>query len=713
MSEAAAHSAPKGKGKEPVPEFIQRRLDMFNKMEDKTPKVDPVETEIKLLPENCQNVDADGKMIKITLGVTTPLDIIKAEYPPKTIFYAAAIDKEDMWDLSRPITHGKSISFVNFEDPRGKEVFWHSSAHVLGAAIEFHLQVEIAIGPAGEKGFFYDYEPKEGQEVTPETLKEIEKACISICNKKVDYERKMCTREEALEIFSSNHYKTDILTNRVAPGELVSLYRTGTFIDLCRGPHLINAGAIQSWWVTDVSACIWNGDANKRMRRIRAITFPKKEQMQEHKKFLEEAAKRDHRKLGTELGLFFFHEWSPGCPFFYPEGCLMYRRLMAMIRQQYIKRHFVEVMTPNIFYDDLFKTSGHWAHYRDDMFHFKVDDGAPSEEELAAQDAKDPAVQQAVREMGMKPMNCPGHCLVFRSKVRSYKEMPIRMAEFGVLHRNEATGALTGLTRVRRFVQDDAHIFARHDQIGEEICDALDFMTEVYGYFGMELEFTLSTINMEKYMGDLKVWENATNMLRQALIDNKKNFTEAPGEAAFYGPKIDVLIKDCLGRRHQLATIQLDFQLPEKFDLTYVDSELKPCRPVMIHRAVLGSLERFIAIAIEHFAGKFPFWMSPRQIAIIPQNMTKEGQMKYIKELYNLMHMEGFAVEVADGPESMNKKIVNAFKMSNNVVLIIGDREVESRTVAARWRGENNPTVVPLDDFMNQIRDMQKNYTRN
>lgn len=285
------------------------------------------------------------------------------------------------------------------------------------------------------------------------------------------------------------------------------------------------------------------------------------------------------------------------------------------------------------------------------------------------------------------------------------------MAEFGVLHRNEATGALTGLTRVRRFVQDDAHIFARYDQIGTEMEDALDFVTEVYTkIFNMDLEYTLSTINMDKYMGDLKVWEQATDMLREALKKTGKPFHEEPGEAAFYGPKIDILIKDSLNRKHQLATIQLDFQLPERFELSYLDSNLKPQRPVMIHRAVLGSLERFIAIAIEHYAGKFPFWVNPRQIVLIPQNMTKEGQMKYIKEVYDLMFNEGFAVTIDNGPESMNKKIVNAFKYATNVAIIIGDKEVENKSVAARWRGSDKISVESLDDFMNKIRDMQKNF---
>ena len=689
-----------------IPEFIQKRLDMFKNLEDKTPKSEPKEIEIELLSINNTNKEEKGKLIKITAGVTTPLQVIQ-EHLPKTIVYAALINDE-LWDLSRPINESCRLSFVDFNDPRGKEVFWHSSSHVLGASIEIHLGVEIAIGPATERGFFYDFEPKPDQKVDNDTLKEIQKRCEKMCNKGGDFERKMVTREEALEIFTSNHYKTEILTNRVQPGELVSLYRTGTFIDLCRGPHIINAKPIEQWWVIDVSACIWNGQADKKMMRIRSITFPNKKLMTEYKTFLEEVAKRDHRKLGTDLGLFFFHPWSPGCAFFYPAGASMYHRLMAMIREQYIKRHFVEVITPNLYYDDLFKTSGHWAHYRDDMFHFKIDEGAPSEIELANQTPGCTCNHE--REMGVKPMNCPGHCLLFRSKSRSYRDLPIRMAEFGVIHRNEATGALTGLTRVRRFVQDDAHIFCRPDQIGVEINDAIDFMITVYEKFGMELEFTLSTINMEKYMGDLKVWEDATHMLRESLIKNGKPFIEAPGEAAFYGPKIDVLIKDCLGRRHQLATIQLDFQLPEKFELEYVDSETKPHRPVMIHRAVLGSLERFLAIAIEHFAGKFPFWLSPYQVSIVPQNQNKENQMEYCQKIYNLIHLEGFEVELLSGTESMNKKIVNSFKVGTNCVLVIGDREVESESVSVRWRGEEKGNTQLFTEFLNQIILMKKNH---
>jgi threonyl-tRNA synthetase len=380
---------------------------------------------------------------------------------------------------------------------------------------------------------------------------------------------------------------------------------------------------------------------------------------------------------------------------------------MQMIRCQYKKRAFVEVMTPNLFYDDLFKTSGHWVHYRDDMFHFKIDDEAPS---IEGHDDKRSCSCADIcrREMALKPMNCPGHCLVFRSRERSYREMPIRMAEFGVLHRNEATGALSGLTRVRRFVQDDAHIFCRQDQIGEEIKMSLDFVTEVYGIFKLKLEFTLSTINLNKYMGDLSVWEQATDMLRHELVMSGHPFQEAAGEAAFYGPKIDIQVKDSLGRKHQLATIQLDFQLPEKFELSYVDSMHISQRPVMIHRAVLGSLERFIGIAVEHFAGRFPFWLSPHQIVLIPQNSDKQEHFDHCKRLWNILHEDDFTVDIDDGSGRIEKKIVRARDMHlAHVMLVVGDREIANNTVSVRWWDTPPKEAIksiPFEEFLADIK---------
>lgn len=362
--------------------------------------------------------------------------------------------------------------------------------------------------------------------------------------------------------------------------------------------------------------------------------------------------------------------------------------MIELIRNFYLEKNFIEVITPNIFHQDLFETSGHWAHYQDDMFHF-LDTSYG-----------DPNVK---KEFGVKPMNCPGHCLIFKQVSRSYRELPLRFAEFGVLHRNEASGALTGLTRVRRFVQDDAHIFLRKDQIGEEMISCIQFVQEIYTIFGMPIEYVLSTRNPEKFMGDLALWENAESLLKEILIQRKLDFQINEGDAAFYGPKIDIKVKDCLGRQHQLATIQLDFNLPIRFELGYADAENKKQTPVMIHRAVLGSLERFFAIALEHFAGRFPFWMSPRQILLIPQNESKPEHLAKCEDLKKELHSLGYAVDTDLSAEKMNKKIVNGFKLCTNAIIVIGDQEIESGNVAVRWRAKEGEkqvvTKYSFDEF--------------
>ena len=707
---------------QPPPEFVTKRLEVFNGLKDLTPIPDSHPIKIIILPTDNTSSDAKGEEIQGVAGETKPVDIWKEKCKDVPVV-TCSVDG-NLWDLQRPLVADCSITFITFADPRGKSVFWHSSAHILGAAIELQFGRELAIGPAEESGFFYDFDPH-NEKIGADEIKKVQKRCEGL-SKKADFERKMITREQALDLFSSNKYKQEILNKRVEPGSLVSVYRTGTFIDLCRGPHILNGNVVKAWNVIGISASMWNGQADKPLNRIRAITFPSQQELKDYKHFLEEAAKRDHRKLGVNHQLFFFHEWSPGCAFFYPDGCHIYIQLMNMIREQYHKRGYVEVITPNLYYEDLFKTSGHWEHYRDDMFHFSLEedrlaalqsqpsgDAAPGAPQVV--DPSEPCVScaKACREMGLKPMNCPGHCLVFRSRDRSYRELPIRMAEFGVLHRHEASGALSGLTRVRRFVQDDCHIFARYDQIGEEIADTLDFMREVYEYFNMKLEFTLSTINMNKYMGDLKVWEEATNLLRKALVDGHHQFQEMAGEAAFYGPKIDCLAKDSLNRRHQLATIQLDFQLPEKFQLEYYDQERKPHRPVMIHRAVLGSLERFMGVAVEHFSGRFPFWASPHQIVLIPQNMSKPEHLEQCKKYQKQLHEEWFTVSIDDSSISMVKKIqVARTQALAHAIVIVGDKECQDNTVTVRWwdtpqNAKLEP--VPFDQFLEQIRDIKKN----
>lgn len=709
----------------PIPDFVKRRLDLFNSFTDRTPRAQEQEIEIELCEINTESFrDAHGEKIKIIAGKTTPADISKQKYP-NTLVLAAAFKKEkNLLDLSAPINEPGKMCFLTFDDDRGREVFWHSSSHILGASLELMYGVEIAIGPATEQGFFYDFEPKEGLTIDPKSLEQIEKVCINTCKSGSDFERKMVTHAEALSVFTSNHYKTQILKERCDPADLVTLYRAGTFIDLCRGPHVLNAKPLSSWWIVDTSASVWNKKQDHQMTRVRAITFPSGDMLKKHKNFIRDAQQFDHRRLGTDLGLFFIHEWSPGCPFFYPEGAYMLRRFVDLIRAQYKKRHFIEVGTPNIFYDDLFKRSGHWDHYRDNMFHFPVDDDGDRVDEHGH--------VCAAREMGLKPMNCPGHCLVFKSKSRSYRELPIRMAEFGVLHRNEASGALTGLTRVRRFVQDDAHIFLQKEKIGDEINDAIDFMNEIYGIMNMELEFTLSVRSadckydeddenakanggandddVDKYAGNKQDWDFAESVLEKILTERLGKVKIVQGEAAFYGPKIDVLVRDILDRRHQLATIQLDFQLPKRFDLEFMNDKAQPVRPVMIHRAVLGSLERFLAIAIEHFRGKFPFWMSPRQIVVFALDIDNEEQNNRVKQIYEQLNGEGFSVSIDGSSYHLKKKILNAFKVSANCVCVIGANEIKNNTITVNWRGYSSPKEYKYQEFVEEIRCLYNNW---
>ncbi|KAK8840588.1 Threonine--tRNA ligase, mitochondrial [Tritrichomonas musculus] len=695
-----------------IPDFVEKRLQLFNSLEDRTPKANPHPIKIILLQKNSQVHDSNGEEIQGVAGQTTPKDIWLDKCKDVPVV-TCSIDGV-LWDLQRPLVSDCSLTFITFEDDRGKSVFWHSSAHILGAAIELEFGRELAIGPSTENGFFYDFD-QHNEKIGANEVKKVQERCVNL-SKKAYFERKMITREEAIDLFSSNKYKQEILSSRVEPNSLVSVYRTGTFVDLCRGPHLMNGNIIKAWNIIDISSSMWNGQPDKPLSRIRGITFPSQAELKEYNHFIEEAAKRDHRKLGVDHQLFFFHEWSSGCAFFYQDGCHIYRQLIQMIREQYHKRGYIEVITPNLFYDDLFKTSGHWEHYREDMFHFSLDEDNNQAPQISPSvDPNEHCVccAKACREMGLKPMNCPGHCLVFKSRDRSYREMPIRMAEFGVLHRYEASGALCGLTRTRRFVQDDCHIFARYDQIGEEIEGTFDFMREVYGYFNLKLEFTLSTINMNKYMGDLKVWEEATNLLRKVLVDGHHEFKENPGEAAFYGPKIDCFARDCFNRRFQLTTIQLDFQLPEKFNLQYFDSERKPQRPVMIHRAVLGSIERFIGITTEHFAGRFPFWLSPHQIVLIPQNMSKPEHLLQCKKYYKQLFDEWFTVTIDDSSISMMKKIqVARTSALAHAIIIVGDKECQENSVSVRWYDSpKNSKIepIPFNQFLEQIRDIRNN----
>merc|ERR1711971_627323 len=501
----------------------------------------------------------------------------------------------------------------------------------------------------------------EDYKVSDNDFKAIDDVVKGIVKEKQPFERLEMKKSDLLEMFKYNEFKVRILNQKVKT-ETTTVYRCGPLIDLCRGPHVRHTGKIKAMTLTKNSAAYWEGNANaESLQRVYGISFPDTKQLKEWKVFQEEAAKRDHRKLGREQELFFFHELSPGSCFFQPRGAHIYNKLIDFIRSEYYKRGFQEVVSPNIYNSKLWQTSGHWEHYSDAMFK------SESEKEM----------------FGLKPMNCPGHCLIFDHGVRSWKELPLRMADFGVLHRNELSGALTGLTRVRRFQQDDAHIFCMPDQIQEEIAGALDFLNTVYSTFGFTYSLKLST-RPEGFLGEIETWNKAEKMMEDSLDAAGLDWNENPGDGAFYGPKIDITLRDALQRSHQCATIQVDFQLPERFNLAFVDENGEKTRPVIIHRAILGSCERMIAVLTENFAGKWPFWLSPRQVMVVP---VAPPFNEYAKHVQKVMHDGGCCAEAdTDDSNTMNKKVRNAQLAQFNFIIVVGEKERSNETVNVRTR---------------------------
>jgi threonyl-tRNA synthetase len=488
-------------------------------------------------------------------------------------------------------------------------------------------------------------------------------------------------------MFAYNKYKKHLIETKIPDGTSTTVYRCGPMVDLCVGPHIPHTGKIKAFMVTKNSASYFLGDANNdSLQRIYGISFPDKKQLGDYKKFLEEAAKRDHRKIGKEQELFFFNDLSPGSCFFLPNGTRIYNTLVELMRSEYYKRGYQEVISPNMYNAKLWQTSGHWQNYKDDMFTLDVEK----------------------EKWALKPMNCPGHCLIFDSRDRSYKELPIRMAEFGIIHRNEASGALTGLTRVRRFVQDDTHVFCMPSQIEDEISALFDFMQHVYGLFGFEFRLELST-RPDNYLGTIETWNVAEDQLTRSLDRHYPGQWDLnPGDGAFYGPKIDITISDALRRKFQCATIQLDFQLPERFNLKYrsaeEDPDKPPARPVIIHRAILGSMERFMAIITEHFAGKWPFWLSPRQVLVIPVAVPYKA---YASEIGEKLASLGLYADVDNSAETLNKKIRNGETAQYNFILVVGQEEFESRSVNVRNRDDVGTKAKgekePLDEIAKKL----------
>ncbi|CAI2722716.1 unnamed protein product [Schistosoma spindalis] len=699
----------------PPPEFIKHREELWNKLKRE------YDGFVASQPRSPVQITLpDGTIVDGKAWETTPMEV--AKNISKTLAEHAVIAKVngELWDLLRPFEKSSSLEIYNFDHKDGQYVFWHSSAHVLGEALERCYSGHLCYGPPVEEGFYYDmWVPNEQHSgLGPEDLSNVENVCHSICKENQPFERLEMKKEDLLKMFAYNEFKCRIIRDKIDT-PTTTVYRCGPLIDLCRGPHVRHTGCIKALSVTKCSSSYWEGRTDaETLQRVYGISFPDPKRLKEWKHIQEEAAKRDHRKLGVEQKLFFFHELSPGSCFFLPAGAHIYNTLVSFIRSEYWKRGFQEVITPNIYNSALWEQSGHWQHYSEHLFKIEVEK----------------------QTFGLKPMNCPGHCLMYAKEIRSHKELPLRFADFGVLHRNEFSGALSGLTRVRRFQQDDAHIFCREDQIKDEIKSCLDFLGHVYGLFGFSFELYLST-RPEKFMGEIEMWDRAEKQLKESLDEVGLKWELNPGDGAFYGPKIDITIMDALRRRHQCATIQLDFQLPVRFNLSYASetdnpsesdnncnnvsnttngisnhheatnhqSDLNIHRPVIIHRAILGSVERIIAILTESYGGKWPFWLSPRQVLVVPVVSACD---EYAIDVKNRLHDAGFMVSVDTDPgRTLNKKIRNGQLLQNNFILVVGEKEITNGTVNVRTRDNKVHGEHPVEHVIERFRQLAASRT--
>jgi len=560
-------------------------------------------------------------------------------------------------DLTTPLSDGDEVILLSFEDPKGREVFWHSSAHVMAQAVlRLYPNAKPTIGPPIENGFYYDFADLDFSEEDFEKLEREVAKILKENSKPERYEFK--DKKEALEKFKDNPYKVELIQEFEG---LISGYSQGEFFDLCRGPHLPSLGKIKAFKIMKTSGAYWRGDSEKEMlTRIYGISFPDRKELKDYLNMLEEAKKRDHKVLGPKLDLFTIKEEGPGMPFILPHGMIVWNNLTTFLRDLQHEAGYIEIKTPQLLNQELWERSGHWEFYRENMYYFEIEN----------------------RHFAIKPMNCPGCMLYFKGQTRSYRELPLRVSELGHVHRHEPSGSLNGLFRVRSFHQDDTHIFMRPQDIKREILGVLKLVEKIYGTFGLEYRFELST-RPEKSIGSDEEWDVATRGLKGALDEYGQPYKINEGDGAFYGPKIDIHIRDALGRSWQCGTVQLDMSLPEKFELEYMDADGIHKRPIMIHRAIFGSVERFFGILIEHFAGKFPLWISPRQARLIP---VADRHNDYAKEVSDKIDAAGFVCDVDESQESVSKKIRNAQLAQVNYMLTVGDREMENGTVTVRHR---------------------------
>ena len=591
----------------------------------------------------------------------------------------------DIIDLDRPITEDAHITINTWDSEDGKYTFWHSSAHLLAEAVqELYPDAKFGIGPPIENGFYYDIDFGDVQ-ITQDDLEKIEKKFIEKARKKSEFERREVSKEEALNFYKAkgNEYKVDLIKD--LEDGTITFYTQGDFTDLCRGPHIPNTSDVKAVKLTSLAGAYWRGDSDsKQLTRIYGISFPKQKMLEDHLNRIAEAKKRDHRKLGKELGIYMIDNMvGSGLPMWLPNGTVLRRTLEAFLRDEQKKRGYKEVITPHIANIELYKTSGHYPYYQDSQYNpIQVDD----------------------EEYMLKPMNCPHHHRIYSNEMRSYRDLPLRLAEFGSVYRYEQSGELSGLSRVRGFTQDDAHIYCTHDQLKQEIKNTIELTQLVFSTFGMPVDIRLSyrDNNEKKYGGNTEYWDRAQKEIKEVADEMELDYTIAPGEASFYGPKIDFIIRDAIGRKWQLGTVQVDYVMPERFDLTYVGSDNEKHRPVIIHRAPFGSMERFTSILIEHFAGDFPLWLSPEQVRILP---ISDDQNPYAEYCYEKLNELGVRVEIDKRSEQIGGKIRDAETSKTPYMLIVGAKEVENETVSVRRHKKGDIGTFNFSDFLSDINE--------
>ena len=620
----------------------------------------------------------DGSAKEYAAGTTLGEAVKKLSNSLAKKVLAANVNGE-LTDLREELVNGSEVAFLTFEEDGGKHTLRHTASHVMAQAVKrLWPEAKLAIGPAIDKGFYYDIDME--HTLTPEDLTKIEKEMSRIVKENLPITKSVMSRQEAIEFFKSKNedYKVELIED-LPEDAVISCYAQGDFVDLCAGPHVASTGKVKAFKLQSIAGAYWRGDEkNKMLQRIYGTAFEKKEELDAYLHMLEEAAKRDHRKLGKELGLFVIKEEGPGFPFFLPKGMALRNELENFWREVHHDFEYDEIRTPIILNKHLWETSGHWDHYRENMYTTIIDD----------------------EEYAIKPMNCPGGILVYQNEMHSYRDLPLRYAELGLVHRHELSGALHGLFRVRAFTQDDAHVFMLPEQMQSELMKVIELFDRIYSQFGLKYHVELST-KPDNAMGDDAIWEAATEALRNAIEAKGIDYVINPGDGAFYGPKLDYHIEDSLGRTWQCGTIQLDMNLPERFNVEYIGEDGQKHRTIMIHRACFGSMERFIGILTEHYAGAFPTWMAPVQVKVLP---ISEKHVEYANQLAKQMRHDYVRVEVDDRNEKIGYKIRQAQMEKVPYMLVVGDKEMEDNSVNVRKHGGDELGTVPFDEFFNSIK---------